>query len=182
MIALKKMINQPHPQMKKALCLSVGLLPLLLTGCQNLTKNIDSLNQSLSKISGVPVQTAKPQSNHNSTANKKTKAKSKPKPKSKHIKNSWGVSDKQAYVWLHHKDDSYSPSLKAKHVSWFRFWSQQIHARTTLAQQADQYCDVNSWSSYEPADNCEVYMSALSSTSSQESILADEAFVKSAGD
>ncbi len=179
MIALKKMINQSHPQIKRALCLSLGLLPMLLTGCQGLTKNIDSLNQSLSKISGVPVQTAKPQSNRNNTANKKLKAKSKPKPK--HIKNSWGVSDKQAYVWLHHKDDSYSPSLEAKHVSWFRFWSQQIHAKTTLAQQAKQYCDVNSWSSYEPAKNCEVYMMALSSTSADESILADEAFVKSAG-
>lgn len=170
--------RQSYHSIRRLLCLGVSLAPLLLTGCQNITKNIDSLNQSLSKISGVPVQTAKPQSNRNNTVNKK--AKKKPKPK--HIKNSWGVSDKQAYEWLHHKDDSYSPSLKAKHVSWFRFWSQQIHAKTTLAQQAKQYCDVNSWSSYEPADNCEVYMMALSSTSSEESILADEAFVKSAGD
>ena len=134
--------------------LSVVGIGFNLAGCQSLNNGLSSTNQSLSKISDVPVRQS------NTSSNTKTS----------HIKNVWGVSDTSALAWLQHNDVDSNDHGKLSHVDWFKFWSQQVHAGTSLAKQAYHYCMRNSWSTNTPGKNCEYFDDAYNSTMAQTSM------------
>jgi hypothetical protein len=132
---------------------------VLLGGCQDLNNKLDEVNNSLATLNN-PSLASKP------TASKKTTA-TTDKPK---IKNQWGVADKNALSWLAQNKPTWNNNNKLGNVNWFKFWSEQIHTKTGLAQTAHNYCNSNSWDNKKPGDNCQIFWQAYSATKAQENI------------
>lgn len=136
--------------MKKAIGIILcGVASVLLVGCDAMNSDMTQLNNSLSALSGQGA------SAHLTT--------------SKPIANAWHVSNSQAMQWLAQNNATFADHGDVRSVDWYKFWSQQIHYKTPLAQQAYQYCHVNAWDNRTVGMNCQTYWQAYSMTKSEES-------------
>ncbi|MBN1683987.1 MAG: hypothetical protein JW855_00890 [Gammaproteobacteria bacterium] len=135
------------------ICVSACALIGSLSGCQSLNQDLQQVHQGLSTLTGQQGEQV---------------ATTKNSPKA--ISNKWHVSDQDAMAWLSHDNILWNNHGKLKGINWYTFWSQQIHAKTALAEKAYQYCHESPWSSQKVGGNCQTYFQAYSMTNSQESI------------
>ena len=124
---------------------------ITLTSCQSVTSGLEKINGAL-----------------HSSSNQLATLNGKAGPGGSAINNRWSVSDAQAMAWLKHDDSLWDNHGTLKGVDWYKFWAQQIHAKTPLYQRADKYCATPVWADRDVGNNCGVFARASQLTLSTE--------------
>lgn len=132
-----------------------AIAAIALTGCQQLNSGLAKINHELGSING----TAPNSSSSLQSASGPSVAKTQ-----------WSVTHEQAMAWLAHDEPTWDDNGALKGVNWFKFWSAQVHEKSSLAQDAYQYCHEDTWSQRKVGSNCEGFWQAYSMTKSDESI------------